>query len=194
MSKNANDPRGGVLVLRKPAQLRALRDPVRARIMRCLENHGPAPVSEVAEHLRRSPESLYYHVRALVAAGFLEARGKQPSGRRHHTVYGVTYSELRIDPEQRGPGFFRALLDHYLSRLRRTERDVERSLERDRKLKPTQPRRTGLLQLEVRLSEQGLLRFRERAMEWLDELESEEDATAELMGITIAFAGLDLED
>ncbi|MEM1453471.1 MAG: helix-turn-helix domain-containing protein [Planctomycetota bacterium] len=193
MARRPTRPRE-TLVLRRPAQLRALRDPVRERILRALEQAGPLPVRALAERIGRAPESLYYHVRALVRAGFLRTEGKAPSGRRHHVVYGVTYDDLFIDQSQRSPAFFEALREHYASRLRRKERDIERSLAGDRRLPPDEPRRTGLLQVDVRLTKRGLERFRRRALEFLDELEGDDDADGEAMGVTIAFASLEEPD
>ena len=180
----------GTFEIRTPAQLRALRDPVRASLLRCLDRHGPQPVAELARRLGRTPESLYYHVRALVKRGFVRAEGKRPSGRRHHVVYGLTYRELLIDQTQRSRAFFEALADHYGARLRRVERDMDGSLEADRWLAADEPRRTGLLQVDVRLSDSGLRRFRERAVELLDELMENEDEDGGLLNVTIAFTAV----
>ena len=54
-----------LLIIRETRQLATMVSPVRHEILRRLSAIGPCTVREIAESLARSPESLYYHLRAL---------------------------------------------------------------------------------------------------------------------------------
>ena len=51
--------------LEDPEQLQAIASPPRQRLVAALEALGPASVRELAAHLGRSPQSLYFHLRKL---------------------------------------------------------------------------------------------------------------------------------
>ena len=55
-------------------QLRGLRSPLRQEIVDALQAEGPCSIAELAGRLERSPDSLYYHVRALLRLGLLTER------------------------------------------------------------------------------------------------------------------------
>lgn len=48
---------------------------------------GPASVADLARELGRPADGLYYHVKALLAAGLLVAAGERGEGRRRETLY-----------------------------------------------------------------------------------------------------------
>lgn len=69
-----------------PAQLRALSSTVRQEIVDTLQALGSASVAELAAHLDRAADSLYYHVRALLKAGLLVQLPEQRQRGRHREV------------------------------------------------------------------------------------------------------------
>lgn len=91
------------LEIRRPAQLAALTSPVRIEILEQFGLGGPCSVADVAEHLERAPDSLYYHVRMLVRVGLLEALEEPRLGNgRPETLYRLPALELEVPRKTRG--------------------------------------------------------------------------------------------
>lgn len=73
-----------------PKQIRALRSTVRQDIVDTLQALGSASVAELATHLDRAADTLYYHVRALLAAGLLvQLPEPRQRGRHRELVYAL---------------------------------------------------------------------------------------------------------
>ncbi len=85
MKKASNNP----LVIRDPAQVRALASPARQEIVDALAAAGPCSVAELAGHLGRAPDALYFHLRKLMGVGLVLERGAQKNGRHVAAVYDV---------------------------------------------------------------------------------------------------------
>ncbi len=96
-------------VLRRPDQVAALASPVRCQIVDCLTVHGPSSVREVAARMSRTPESLYYHVKALVAAGLVLLQSTRKVNRRREAVYKVVAPRLIADRKKRSLAYKEAL-------------------------------------------------------------------------------------
>lgn len=72
------------------AHLRALASTVRQDIVDTLQALGAASVPEVAAHMDRAADSLYYHVRALLKAGLIRRLPeRRRSGRHLEAVYAM---------------------------------------------------------------------------------------------------------
>ncbi|MCA9311668.1 MAG: helix-turn-helix transcriptional regulator [Phycisphaerales bacterium] len=97
------------LVVRRPAQVRALASPLAHRVASGLERIGPATVAELGAAIGEAPESLYYHVRRLHAAGILRPAGQRETGGRPEVVWEVPGGEIVFDHEGRDPRFRAAL-------------------------------------------------------------------------------------
>jgi len=82
----ARKPRNPVLIDRV-AQLRALVSPVRQELVDMLQALGTASIADLAERMGRPADGLYYHVRALVAAGLVQQAGTRSRGGREEAVY-----------------------------------------------------------------------------------------------------------
>ena len=59
------------MVVERPEQLASLTSPVRVQLLELFGLWGPCAVSDIASHMDRAPDSLYYHVRKLVQVGLL---------------------------------------------------------------------------------------------------------------------------
>jgi DNA-binding transcriptional ArsR family regulator len=81
-------------VIRTPAQIEALSNPVRIRILHLAVE--PVTVSELAHRLDVPPTRLYYHVNLLVDAGFLRQVDQRKSGARIEKIYRRTASNLQL--------------------------------------------------------------------------------------------------
>lgn len=79
----------------KASQVRALSSPLRQDIVDLLQALSQASVPELAEHLGRPADALYYHVRALQKVGLLVEAGTQRRGRQTEAVYST------VDPSRR---------------------------------------------------------------------------------------------
>src|SRR3569623_639157 len=70
----------------KPRQIALLAAPARQELIDTLESlGGEAAVAELASHLGKPADGLYYHLRLLVKGGLLEELPDQGEGRRYRT-------------------------------------------------------------------------------------------------------------
>ena len=175
-------------MVRRPAELRALRSPVRQQLTTILNLRGPCSVGELAQHMGRSAESLYYHVQKLVRAGLVTLKEERPTARRPEAVYELVAPGILVDPKQRSAAFLAELGELYGSVLRKTARDLTRTLERDRHLGPEQQRHSALLFYEARLKPASLKKLRRMLFEVVDFLAQEDDPEGELHSVTLAYA------
>lgn len=78
------------------AALRALRHPLRKRIMRVLNRDGPATATSLARVLDENTGATSYHLRQLAAYGFVEEAPEHGTGReRWWRVLGMTCASRR---------------------------------------------------------------------------------------------------
>lgn len=77
------------LLIRRPAQARALVSPVRQEIVDAVAAAGPSTIAQIGEWLGRRPDSLYYHIAALTKVGLLVEAGRRRTGKRFGAVYDV---------------------------------------------------------------------------------------------------------
>lgn len=97
--------------------------------MSAFEALGTTSVRALAEHLGRSAESLYFHIRKLLACGLVVEAGTRPTGRRNEQLYRLVARRLRIAGDPGDADFADAMTQMCSSVLRATERDYSRSLE-----------------------------------------------------------------
>ena len=123
-----NDDRPGTFIVRRADQIRAMSGPVAHQIVSTLERSGPCSVGDVASLLGVAPESLYYHVRRLHAAGILINEGSRAGVTRSETIYGLPGRELVVDPEARSPRVLDEIERMTRGLLRMAERSFGRAL------------------------------------------------------------------
>lgn len=78
------------------AQLRALAAPARQEICDCLATVGPVTVNELAEHLGRPADALYFHVRRLVKVGLVVELDREKTGRHLTARYDLAARPLKL--------------------------------------------------------------------------------------------------
>lgn len=115
--------RGGGVSIERLEQVRVLESTVCQEIVDLVDAAGPCSVGEMAGYMGRRPDSLYYHVRKLNAAGLLLDRGVRGSGRRAETVYDVPGRPLRLAYDPSDPDNVRAVGRVVASMLRSANRD-----------------------------------------------------------------------
>ena len=73
---------------------KALNDPLRQRVLAQLGAGGELSAKELAARVRVSPNGLYYHLKLLEQAGFVEVAGSRVSGRTAERTYRTGPSDV----------------------------------------------------------------------------------------------------
>jgi DNA-binding transcriptional ArsR family regulator len=149
-----------------PAEMRALANPIRLRILRLTLDRALTN-KEMAERLGRDPGTVLHHVRVLVRGGFLEA-GKVRPGKRGalERPYRATGKSWRIRMRQ-GSDYTASVLDAVRDEIE--ESDSRAAL--------------SLVRLGVRLSDCDLEDLRHRIAELGDEFAIRDDPAGAPVGI-----------
>lgn len=113
-------------------QLQAIVSPVRQEILTILEEFEQFAVRELAEHLGRPVESVYYHVHQLVKVGLVESVGSRPGTTRPETLYQVVARRLSVDRENPSPRYQQVLKKAVHSALLFADRLAQRAFDDDR--------------------------------------------------------------
>jgi len=168
--KRADD----AFVIRDVQTLKALADPLRHEILALLDS--PRAVRELAEHLGRPPDRLYYHLRLLEQHGLIvaiEERGKE----RHYKLVAET---IQIDPDlTMPPGIAAGLVGSILQRAHR-EYALATKLP-----KHAGKKRSTIGLLHVRISEAERAALAQRMRELLQEYEAKDTEGEETIGILV---------
>ena len=178
-------------VIRRAEQLVALASPVRCRIVDTLSAGGPSSVRQIAARLGRKPESLYYHIRALVDVGLVISKGKRRVGRRAEAVYQLVAPRLIIDPRQRTTAYADALAETCATLLRLTARNYRATIDRGDFVLDGARRNLMVRRYIARLDRAGLARLN-RHLDGIAALsEDHKDArAAETFGLTLVLTQL----
>jgi len=180
-------------VLRDPAQVAVLASPVRCQLAECLSIHGPMSVREVAQRIERTPESLYYHVKALVDVGLVLLDSSSKVNRRREAVYRLVAPRLVRDGRQRSPAYKEALARTGEAFLRLAARE-HRVAVVSGEVPAEGPRRSlSLRRHSARLDPAGLAKLNRLLDNVFDLLDQYDDPKSELpIAVTIAVAPADM--
>ena len=113
--------------IRDAAQIRALVSPLRQEIVDAVAALGPSSIVEVADHLGRAPDSLYFHVKKLVRVGLLREVETRKSGRHVWVVYALPARQVRIAYSGAGLGTIQKIVT---GAMRLSLREFQRALDR----------------------------------------------------------------
>ena len=84
-------------LIQTATELAAIASPVRNQIRLAMEMMGACSISELADFLGRSPESLYYHIERLEQVGLVvRADTRETSSGRTDSVYSLRASRVRV--------------------------------------------------------------------------------------------------
>jgi len=106
-----------------PEQIEAMASPPRLEIIDAVRVLGPCSVSEVADLLGRTADSLYYHVRLLVDVGLLVEAGTRETARRDETLYRTPAKRIQLPHDTSDPELTELRLKAFAALLRLTDRD-----------------------------------------------------------------------
>lgn len=112
----------GTLDVSDPAQLRALRSPLRQTLVEFLANRGPSTIVELAETMGRAPATLYRHVDLLCRVGLIVDDAPRIKPRHHERVVKAAGARLRLPIDAADAASKSAIADIIASDLRTAER------------------------------------------------------------------------
>lgn len=95
-ANTSEDQAEPVFWIRQPKQVRALESPMRQEIVDALAVLGPASITDLAEHLGRAADSLYFHVKKLVKVGLVQEIEKERAGRHVWAMYALPSQSVRL--------------------------------------------------------------------------------------------------
>lgn len=171
-----------VHVIRQARQVGALISPFRHHLMRTLSSIGPATVRELAEALGRSPESLYYHLRALERVGLIEDRSETGDERAYDTRARL----MVTDPSATAPAYLQAYKKSAAALLRLAERFFARAVDAQAAAKSRRPKTLRIQQLQVRLDAQAKRELARRLDELVEFLaEADRGHGSEAIAVTL---------
>jgi DNA-binding transcriptional ArsR family regulator len=137
-------------VIQTVEELKALRSPVRLRLLNLLQKLGEASVSILADRVGTKAESLYYHVHVLQKVGLIEVSRQRETGRRPETIYAPVAPHYQIDKRNKDPKFLESLIDLYRTQIRYAGQGIEEALLNEAEL-PGPRSKTIVEQYEVSL-------------------------------------------
>lgn len=144
------------LVLSRADQLEAVASPIRCQVVDELSVHGPSSVRKIAASMKRSPESLYYHIKMLVDVGIVVQDRTRQTGRRVEAVYRLVAPKLRIDSKKRSKEYTDALARACSALVRLAERNYRAALKRGGFVLEGRQRNLAVRQYNLRLDRRGL--------------------------------------
>lgn len=118
-------------VVSTPKQLRVIASPGREEIVDVVSLIGPCSITELAGTLRRSRNSLYYHVKALRDCGLLLERQRSGEGTRTTAYYDVPGRPLSVHFDLSTANRKRAVIALARARIRSASRGFERACRHD---------------------------------------------------------------
>ena len=125
-------------MIARPAQIRCLASPIRQEIVDAIAATGPLSIADLAGHLGRAADGMYFHVRALARVGLLVEQSSVRRGKRFAAVYDVPARPLVIE---KTPSQAKSIGRVVASALRLAGRDAHRAL-KDRTITTKGPDRT----------------------------------------------------
>jgi len=114
-------------IIRSEKQLAVLASAQRQEIVDVLAEMGTVSVADLAATLSRPADALYFHLRALVAAGLVQRAGDRASGTRRETLFRTVAPELLLRYEPRQAANRTAVAAIVRSMLRLGIRDFDRA-------------------------------------------------------------------
>ncbi len=176
------------MVLSRPSQIAAISSPMRHLILWTMEAFGRMTVSDLAERLGRTPESIYYHMRALSRAGLIVEHEIRPTGGRPEAVYGLPAEVLVTDPTQTSPSYLEAMRRSSAAMLRLASRQIDSALKRQRSEARKRHAAFCMQHAQARLRPRDISELNRRIDDVMTLLQERDHPDGETVAVTIAGA------
>jgi DNA-binding transcriptional ArsR family regulator len=173
-------------VVRDMAQMEAMVSPQRHQIMRTLSAYGVASIKEIAVQLERSPESLYYHFRALEKVGLLIGAGTREVGGRSEALYSTVAKQLLTDAKSTAPKYLDALQRAASALLRLAERQLTAELDFMEETRTVRSVAFRIQQTNARLTPEASAKLSKKIDDAMRFLEENDRPDGEMISVTIA--------
>ena len=111
-------------------RMQALCSPARQEILDTLQILGPCSISQIAAHLGRPADSLYYHVRKLGEVGLLRESGTRRARRREEVLYDLPAKPPETPSPDEDFDSRAAVIKSTAAMLRLTERTFREAYDR----------------------------------------------------------------
>lgn len=162
-----------VFQLDRQDQVDALSSPIRIEVIETFQTRGQLSVRELAQAMDRTPDSLYYHVRKLVAVGVLVVAEKRRSGAREEAVYGLAAPVIAMPYRPESPSNRAAYERAGAAVVRKAEREYRASVAGGGAVCHGARRETLVSRYKARLTPEGLAELNRRLRELESFLERE---------------------
>jgi DNA-binding transcriptional ArsR family regulator len=135
MAKPRSTRRGGARgqkkehVITQTKQLSAAASPVRVQILGVMEAVGDCSAADLAEHMDRPVQSLYYHLKKLESVGLIDQTGFRGEGVRREALYRPAAKSISVAANSSARGFDGALAKGAGATLRLANREYVAGLE-----------------------------------------------------------------
>lgn len=143
-----------------PAAMSELFKPARLEVYENLQIAGPSTIADLARRLGRPADSLYYHVRKLLAIGVIEERAAEERERggpgRRGAVYSVVARRLDVELDPKSRRSREAWSEGGAAVLRLAQRDFAKALESGDIHADGARRNLAIRRVKVRLSAREL--------------------------------------
>ena len=176
-------------IIRSEKQLAVLASAQRQEIVDVLAEMGTVSVAELAATLGRPADALYFHLRALVAAGLVQRAGDRASGTRRETLFRTVAPELLLRYEPRQAANRTAVAAIVRSMLRLGIRDFDRAQRSGDVVVAGPHRELWALRKTGRVSREGMAGVN-RAIQNLVQAVVQPNGTGRLYAITVVLTPL----
>ena len=132
--------------------------PLRVEMIEQIRNLGPVSIAQLARQMDRSPNSLYYHVRALAKAGVLVVRGSRRGVRRSEAVYDLAATRIAMACSTASPADREAAIRNVSALLRLAGREFRRAIDSTDAVSSGLPRNICGRRFRAWLRDQDLIR------------------------------------
>lgn len=119
------------IVADRPQQLAALTSPARLELLELFGLRGPCAVADVAAHMGRAPDGLYYHVRKLVEVGLVEEVARRRTSHRFERLYRLAADEIYLPRKSKTKSARQTMLKATNAVLRLAGRELGAALDAD---------------------------------------------------------------
>lgn len=137
-------------------QLRALTSPVRHQIHQLVDSCGPCSARELANHMDRSAESLYYHLHQMLRVGLLQKAGKGKGLRKTEAIFDVVGRPYRVDRSITNRRFLKLVSECASARLRYAARSLDQAITSPGATKQGEDRTWRMEQSTAKLSKKDI--------------------------------------